>query len=137
MSGLLASVLEDGGEELERSLRPGTLEDFVGQERVKEQLAIALGAEPEFRFAVGHAVAVGVAPAADAAVAVHDEVVAVEIHSVRAGAAGFHEERGLVGLPVAVGVFLAWIRDRLTVVAGVPEPGTVCDHSARRRDLEG
>ena len=44
MSGLLASVLEDGGEELERSLRPGTLEDFVGQERVKEQLAIALGA---------------------------------------------------------------------------------------------
>src|SRR5204862_6832980 len=41
---LLAPALEDGGEELERSLRPQTLEDFVGQGRVKEQLAIALDA---------------------------------------------------------------------------------------------
>ena len=31
-------------EELERSLRPRRLADFVGQERVKEQLAIAVEA---------------------------------------------------------------------------------------------
>ncbi len=67
-------------------------------------LAVALGAEPELGFAIGSTVAVRVAPAADATVAVHDEVVAVEIHSVRTGLAGLHEECGLVGLPVAVGV---------------------------------
>ena len=40
MSELLATVVHDSGEEeLERSLRPRTLDDFVGQARVKEQLA--------------------------------------------------------------------------------------------------
>jgi Holliday junction DNA helicase RuvB len=37
-------VVDAGEEELERSLRPQSLADFVGQERVKEQLAIALAA---------------------------------------------------------------------------------------------
>ena len=43
-SQFLAPVLADSEEELERSLRPRTLADFVGQERVKEQLQIALEA---------------------------------------------------------------------------------------------
>jgi Holliday junction DNA helicase RuvB len=43
-SQFLAPVLADSEEELERSLRPRTLADFVGQERVKEQLHIALEA---------------------------------------------------------------------------------------------
>jgi Holliday junction DNA helicase RuvB len=42
---LVAPVVEDGGEEeLDRSLRPRTLEEFVGQARVREQLAIVLEA---------------------------------------------------------------------------------------------
>jgi Holliday junction DNA helicase RuvB len=42
---MLAPALSDHGEEeLERSLRPGSLAEFVGQERVKEQLGIALDA---------------------------------------------------------------------------------------------
>jgi Holliday junction DNA helicase RuvB len=44
MSQFLAPVLADSEEELERSLRPRTLADFVGQDRVKEQLQIALEA---------------------------------------------------------------------------------------------
>jgi Holliday junction DNA helicase RuvB len=46
MSGrMLAPALSDHGEEeLERSLRPGSLAEFVGQERIKEQLGIALDA---------------------------------------------------------------------------------------------
>ena len=67
-------------------------------------LAVAFSAQPELRLAIGHPVTVRVAPAANTAVAVHDEVRAVEIHPVRAGLAGLHEERGLVGLPVAIGV---------------------------------
>jgi len=43
-SQFLAPVLTDSEEEVERSLRPRTLGDFVGQERVKEQLEIALEA---------------------------------------------------------------------------------------------
>ena len=39
MSQFLAPVLADSEEELELSLRPRTLADFVGQDRVKEQLA--------------------------------------------------------------------------------------------------
>ena len=35
-------VLDPEDEELERSLRPKRLGDFVGQERVKEQLGIEL-----------------------------------------------------------------------------------------------
>ena len=34
----------EGDEELERSLRPRTLDEFIGQERLREQLAIALEA---------------------------------------------------------------------------------------------
>ena len=42
---LVSPVLEgEGDEELERSLRPRTLAEFVGQERIREQLAIALEA---------------------------------------------------------------------------------------------
>jgi len=42
---LLAPVLEDGTEDLvEVSLRPPSLGEFVGQPRIKEQLAIALQA---------------------------------------------------------------------------------------------
>src|ERR1043166_8463201 len=40
----LAPDVKPDEDELERSLRPRTLDDFVGQERVKEQLAIALEA---------------------------------------------------------------------------------------------
>ena len=39
VSQFLAPVLADSEEELELSLRPRTLADFVGQDRVKEQLA--------------------------------------------------------------------------------------------------
>jgi holliday junction DNA helicase RuvB len=42
---LVSPVLErEGDEEVERSLRPRTLDEFVGQERLREQLAIALEA---------------------------------------------------------------------------------------------
>jgi len=42
---IVSPVLErEGDEEVERSLRPRTLDEFVGQERVREQLAIALEA---------------------------------------------------------------------------------------------
>ena len=40
----LAPTLRPEEDELDRSLRPRSLADFVGQERVKEQLAIALEA---------------------------------------------------------------------------------------------
>ena len=39
-----APVVGEGDDDLERTLRPRTLGDFVGQERIKEQLAIALQA---------------------------------------------------------------------------------------------
>jgi Holliday junction DNA helicase RuvB len=42
---LVSPVLAaEGDEELDRSLRPRTLEEFVGQERLREQLAVALEA---------------------------------------------------------------------------------------------
>jgi Holliday junction DNA helicase RuvB len=41
---ITASVLAPDEEDLDGSLRPRTLEEFVGQEQVKEQLAIALAA---------------------------------------------------------------------------------------------
>ena len=53
MSQFLAPVLADAEEELERSLRPRTLSDFVGQERVKEQLSIALGDHARFQAIPG------------------------------------------------------------------------------------
>ena len=58
-AGLLTAVLEEGGEELERSLRPQTLDDFVGQERVKEQLAIALDAAKARGDALDHLLLAG------------------------------------------------------------------------------
>jgi holliday junction DNA helicase RuvB len=60
-SGLLAPALEaDGGEEeLELSLRPRRLDDFVGQESVKEQLAIALAAAKARGEALDHVLLVG------------------------------------------------------------------------------
>ena len=60
MSELLAAVVQEGGEEeLERSLRPPTLADFVGQERVKEQLAIALDAAKARGEALDHLLLAG------------------------------------------------------------------------------
>jgi len=55
----LAPVLADAEEELERSLRPRTLNDFVGQERVKEQLDIALAAARARGEALDHVLLAG------------------------------------------------------------------------------
>ena len=56
----LAPVVAGGGEEeLDRSLRPRTLDDFVGQERIKEQLAIALEAATARGEALDHVLLVG------------------------------------------------------------------------------
>jgi Holliday junction DNA helicase RuvB len=44
VSAFVAPVLDEDDEELELTLRPRRLDDFVGQERVKEQLEIALTA---------------------------------------------------------------------------------------------
>jgi Holliday junction DNA helicase RuvB len=52
-------VLADAEEELERSLRPRTLGDFVGQERVKEQLSIALEAAAARGEALDHVLLAG------------------------------------------------------------------------------
>src|SRR3989441_13302585 len=60
MSELLATVVHDSGEEeLERSLRPRTLDDFVGQTRVKEQLQIALEAARARGEALDHVLLAG------------------------------------------------------------------------------
>ena len=60
MSELLAAVVHDSGEDdLERSLRPRTLADFVGQERVKEQLEIALEAAKARGEALDHVLLAG------------------------------------------------------------------------------
>ncbi len=56
----LAPALEDGREdELEQSLRPRRLDEFVGQERIKEQLAIALEATRSRAEALDHVLLVG------------------------------------------------------------------------------
>jgi Holliday junction DNA helicase RuvB len=55
----LAPVLDDAEEELERSLRPRTLSDFVGQERVKEQLEISLEAARARGEALDHVLLAG------------------------------------------------------------------------------
>jgi Holliday junction DNA helicase RuvB len=44
VSSFVAPILQDDEEDVERSLRPRRLDEFVGQERVKEQLEIALAA---------------------------------------------------------------------------------------------
>jgi len=58
-SQFLVPVFQDGDEDLERSLRPRSLADFVGQERVKEQLAIALEAAKGRGEALDHVLLVG------------------------------------------------------------------------------
>jgi holliday junction DNA helicase RuvB len=55
----LAPVQADAEEDLERSLRPRTLADFVGQERVKEQLGIALDASKARGDALDHVLLAG------------------------------------------------------------------------------
>jgi len=55
----LAPVLQEEDEELETSLRPRRLDDFVGQERTKEQLAIALEAAKARGESLDHVLLVG------------------------------------------------------------------------------
>jgi Holliday junction DNA helicase RuvB len=56
----VAPVLEDGREEeIDRSLRPRRLDDFVGQERVKEQLRVALEAARARGEALDHVLLAG------------------------------------------------------------------------------
>ncbi|HEY7732940.1 MAG TPA: Holliday junction branch migration DNA helicase RuvB [Gaiellaceae bacterium] len=55
----LAPVLREDEEELETSLRPRRLQDFVGQERTKEQLSIALEAAKARGEALDHVLLVG------------------------------------------------------------------------------
>jgi holliday junction DNA helicase RuvB len=60
MERVLTTTLHDSGEEeLELSLRPSSLADFVGQERVKEQLAIALDAAKGRGEALDHVLLAG------------------------------------------------------------------------------
>jgi len=56
---LTATLHDVGEEELEGSLRPQSLADFVGQERVKEQLAIALDATKARGEALDHVLLAG------------------------------------------------------------------------------
>src|SRR5436305_11624221 len=56
---VVARELADAEEDLERSLRPRTLADFVGTERVKEQLAIALEAARARGDALDHVLLAG------------------------------------------------------------------------------
>jgi Holliday junction DNA helicase RuvB len=58
-SQFLAPVLREGDEEVEQSLRPRRLDDFVGQERIKEQLNIALEAAKGRGDALDHVLLVG------------------------------------------------------------------------------
>jgi Holliday junction DNA helicase RuvB len=55
----LAPTLHADDDDLDRSLRPRKLDDFVGQERVKEQLAIALQAAKARGEALDHVLLVG------------------------------------------------------------------------------
>ena len=55
----LAPAVQPEEDELERSLRPRRLHDFVGQERVKEQLAIALEATRSRGEALDHLLLIG------------------------------------------------------------------------------
>jgi Holliday junction DNA helicase RuvB len=53
------AVLDPADEEVERSLRPRRLDDFVGQERIKEQLGIALDAAKGRGEALDHVLLAG------------------------------------------------------------------------------
>jgi len=55
----LAPVVHADEDELDRSLRPRCLDDFIGQERIKEQLAIALQAAKARGEALDHVLLVG------------------------------------------------------------------------------
>jgi holliday junction DNA helicase RuvB len=55
----LAPALQPEEDELDRSLRPRRLSDFIGQERVKEQLSIALQAACSREEALDHVLLVG------------------------------------------------------------------------------
>src|SRR6188474_1176410 len=55
----LTATAQADEDELDRSLRPQSLADFVGQERVKEQLAIALQAAKARGEALDHVLLVG------------------------------------------------------------------------------
>jgi Holliday junction DNA helicase RuvB len=59
MTVMAPSVHDGGEEEFERSLRPGSLAEFVGQGRVKEQLAIALEAARGRGEALDHVLLAG------------------------------------------------------------------------------
>jgi Holliday junction DNA helicase RuvB len=59
MSQFMAPALRPDEEEAERSLRPRRLDDFVGQERLKEQLEIALQAAKARGEALDHVLLAG------------------------------------------------------------------------------
>jgi len=59
MSQFMAPALAVDEEDVERSLRPRSLADFVGQERVKEQLSIALAAAGARGEALDHVLLAG------------------------------------------------------------------------------
>jgi len=59
LSSFVAPVLHDDEEDVERSLRPRSLDEFVGQERVKEQLEIALTAAKARGEALDHVLLAG------------------------------------------------------------------------------
>jgi Holliday junction DNA helicase RuvB len=58
-SSLLVPVLQDGDEDSDRSLRPRRLAEFVGQDRLKEQLEIVLTAATTRGEALDHVLLVG------------------------------------------------------------------------------
>jgi holliday junction DNA helicase RuvB len=58
-SQFLAPALQEGDEEVEQTLRPRRLLDFVGQERTKQQLEIALEAAKARGDALDHVLLVG------------------------------------------------------------------------------
>jgi len=59
MSSFVAPVVQEDEEEAELTLRPCRLDDFVGQERVKEQLEIALAAAKARGEALDHVLLAG------------------------------------------------------------------------------
>ena len=59
MSSFVAPVLRDEDEAVEETLRPRSLDEFVGQERVKEQLDIALTAAKARGEALDHVLLAG------------------------------------------------------------------------------
>jgi Holliday junction DNA helicase RuvB len=59
MTEIFVAPVAPGEEELEQTLRPRRLDEFVGQERVKEQLAIALDATRARGEALDHVLLVG------------------------------------------------------------------------------